>query len=228
MMLKVVFVHDYLYLGGQQERELSPYDRMPWPFNLAEPQDAQVASRGTQPGVEQLIPMLGTEGTVQSKGMPGSREPLLPEYFSSRAHNQLSYLAAGTLLFASSVLLSRRAVVSRLRIDKPAGLFSSSRTTSQVNGAVDAASALTLATLNVGTFGAMLAGGSMWAFDIRTIDDVRRYVRREGLDTRGVAGPAVEEEKEDDIEAWMTFFSNSIQGKTDLLPKDSNETPPKE
>lgn len=47
-----------------------------------------------------------------------------------------------------------------------------------VNGAGDAFEALSLATLNVCSFAMMATGGVLYALDINSVEDMRRYVRR--------------------------------------------------
>lgn len=48
-----------------------------------------------------------------------------------------------------------------------------------VNGAGDAFEALSLATLNVCSFAMMATGGVLYALDINSVEDMRRYVKKE-------------------------------------------------
>lgn len=58
--------------------------------------------------------------------------------------------------------------------------------------------ALSLATLNVLSWTMMVAGGALWAFDISSMDDLRRKVRK-GM---GIEG-RTEQDAEEEIEEWL-------------------------
>lgn len=67
-----------------------------------------------------------------------------------------------------------------------------------VNGAGDAFEALSLATLNVCSFAMMATGGVLYALDINSVEDMRRYVKK-GMGT----GTVRDEEVEREVEEWV-------------------------
>ena len=95
----------------------------------------------------------------------------------------------------------------------PKGLFAPSNKVPEVNGGVEAAEALFLATLNVTSCAIMLGGGAMWALDISEVEDLRRKVRKK-MDVEGGEGKTPQE-AEDDIEEWIAFAMAKLQGKSD-------------
>lgn len=68
-----------------------------------------------------------------------------------------------------------------------------------INGAMEAFEALNIATINVLSVGMMSAGGLLWAFDISSLDDMRRKVRT----NMGVDSIRVDEDAEEEIEEWF-------------------------
>ena len=64
---------------------------------------------------------------------------------------------------------------------------------------MEAFEALNIATVNVLSVGMMVSGGLLWAFDISSLDDMRRRVRT-GL---GVDGIRTDEDAEEEIEEWF-------------------------
>lgn len=88
---------------------------------------------------------------------------------------------------AASVAVSRRAVVRR-RLDSMPKFYSSNRDTARFDSSdrsLMAVQALGLATLNVMSFGVLLVGGTSWAFDLSSVDDLRARsqaaIRRNGI-----------------------------------------------
>lgn len=69
----------------------------------------------------------------------------------------------------------------------------------QSDSSLIALEALNLATLNVMGFGIMITGGLAWAFDISSIDDLRRMARRH----IGPPGGQTDEEAEREVEEWV-------------------------
>lgn len=69
-----------------------------------------------------------------------------------------------------------------------------------MNGAIEAFEALNIATVNVTSFAMMVAGGLLWAFDISSLEDLRRKVRGGmGVDGSGRS----EREAEEEMEEWL-------------------------
>lgn len=75
-----------------------------------------------------------------------------------------------------------------------------------INGALEAFEALTIATLNVFSFGIMATGGFIWAFDIATLDDMKKKVRVDlGVNAKRTdETEKTDEEAEKEIEEWFT------------------------
>jgi hypothetical protein len=86
---------------------------------------------------------------------------------------------------------------------------------------MEAFEALNIATVNVLSIGMMLGGGLLYAFDISSLDDMRRQVR-----TRiGADGPRTDQDAEKEIEKWIAKTLN-IQLKEEKrgeVPKDAEE-----
>jgi len=69
-----------------------------------------------------------------------------------------------------------------------------------VNGPVEAVEALSIATINVLSFTMMMTGGLLWAFDISSLDDLRKKIRGGlGVDGTGRDEGALERE----FEEWL-------------------------
>lgn len=68
------------------------------------------------------------------------------------------------------------------------------------SGPLLAVEALTVATLNVFSWAIMVTGGALWAFDIASMDDMRRKIRG-GLGVDGTG--RTEQEAEEEMEEWL-------------------------
>jgi len=64
---------------------------------------------------------------------------------------------------------------------------------------MEAFEALNIATINVASVGIMATGGLLWAFDISSLDDMRRKVRSNW----GAAGSRDDSEVEEELEEWF-------------------------
>jgi hypothetical protein len=103
-------------------------------------------------------------------------------FFSQRSQRQLGLFAAGAGFFALSTFITRRSLVRRYKASLPK-FYQPSNQPNQVNGAFEALEALNIATINVFSLSMMTVGGFLYAFDISSIDDLRRKVRsRLGVD----------------------------------------------
>lgn len=179
---------------------------MPFPFSFSipEPHDARVRSEHQ---VHQQTALISKPLPEQiSPSDPNSRDLLSP-----RSLKQFSIFAAGASFTAISALITRRALARKYHSVKPSGLFSPSNKVNDVNGGVEAAEALVLATLNVSAVAMMLTGGTLWALDVSSLDDLRRRLRR--LDIYGDSKS--EQKTEEDIEEYMGILMAKLQGKDD-------------
>ena len=135
--------------------------------------------------------------------------------FSPRSRRQLGFFFAGAGFFALSTLVTRRALVRRYRSTLPKFYQPSNRPDVQVNGAMEAFEALNIATINVLSLAMMTAGGLLYAFDISSVDDVRRSVRaRLGWD-----GAPADRDEEEQAEEFLA----SILDRRDKRVKEVKE-----
>jgi len=124
--------------------------------------------------------------------------------FSKRSRDQLGIFLGGAGFLMISVLVSRRAVAkhmkaARMRYFQPNNLQGRKGTQADPKDPLIPIEALGLATLNVMSFGMMAAGGTAWALDISSIDDIRRMARR------SIYGPAgrLDEDAEKQVAEWV-------------------------
>lgn len=120
---------------------------------------------------------------------------------SPRSLKQLTLFLAGSTFFALSSLITRRAVVRRYAATVPHFYAPSNRPPQAVNGHLEAFEALNIATINVMSFMMMLGGGTFWAFDISSMDDLRRKLRRKDKGELGVGRS--EKGAEEELENWL-------------------------
>ena len=141
---------------------------------------------------------------------PSATESRSP-FFSQRSRRQLGLFFAGAGFFAVASLITRRSLVRRYQATVPKFYQPSNRPNTGVNGAVEAFEALNIATINVFSVGMMTLGGLLYAFDISSLEDMRRNVRtRLGVDpARG------DQEAEEEIEELFA----SILGRKLLKEK---------
>ncbi|GAM87039.1 hypothetical protein ANO11243_050600 [Dothideomycetidae sp. 11243] len=198
-----------------------------WTFSFPEPYDAQVRAAlqnghsiaGSSPVIAQSesIRPRSYATTTTTTQFVSQESRLLSPWTSRRSLQQFSYFAVGASFVVMSALVTRRALAKKYLSIKPAGLFSPSNRVKEAPGGLDAFEALSLATLNVGSFAVMMVGGGLWAFDISNLEELRTKVRR-SMDTDGK--DKSEQEVEADIEEWLGVVLARLQGKND---KDISE-----
>ncbi len=132
---------------------------------------------------------------------------------------QLGLFFAGASFLSLSTLITRRAVVRKRLATIPSFYQPSNRpvTTLGSDSSLIALEALNLATLNVIGFGIMCTGGLAWAFDMSSIDDLRRRARGR----IGPTGGYTDEEAEREVEEWVA----KILGRKEQDGQD-NVSPP--
>ncbi|MCJ1303759.1 hypothetical protein MMC08_006570 [Hypocenomyce scalaris] len=132
---------------------------------------------------------------------PSSSSSADNSIFSPRSRRQLSLFLAGSTFFTLSILTTRRSLLRRHRLTRPSFYHPSNQPPRvPVNGAMEAFEALTIATMNVTSFAMMMTGGALWAFDISSLEDLRRKVRGGlGVDGTGRGESDVEQE----FEEWL-------------------------
>ena len=120
-------------------------------------------------------------------------------FFSPRSQRQLGLFAAGAGFFAVSTAITRRSIVRRYKASIPKFYHPSNRANYEINGAMEAFEALNIATVNVVSVGMMLSGGLLWAFDISSLEDMRKKVRT----NLGVDNIRTDQDAEQEIEEWF-------------------------
>ncbi|EAA35011.1 hypothetical protein GE21DRAFT_242 [Neurospora crassa] len=132
-----------------------------------------------------------------------------PPIFSERSLKQLGLFFGGATFFALSVAVSRRAVARHLKASKMeifapnmiAGMARPGNINSKApRDPMVAVEALNLATLNVISFATMAAGGTCWAFDLLSVEDLRRKARRT---LYGGTEANLDEEAEREVAEWV-------------------------
>ena len=123
---------------------------------------------------------------------------------SQRTRRQLGLFFAGAGFFAISSIITRRSLIRRYKATVPKFYQPSNQANADFNGAMEAFEALNIATVNVLSVGIMLGGGLLYAFDISSLDDMRRQIRS----TIGADGPRTDQDAEDEIEQWIASVLN--------------------
>lgn len=128
------------------------------------------------------------------------------EQFTRNA-KQLGLFFAGAGFLTASALIARRAVARRM-LDSLPGFYQPSHhgpkppprgPKEKGEDQLVAVEALGLATLNVFSFGVMMTGGLMFAFDISNVEELRRKARGSLYGTNGVVDDAAEQQ----VEEWI-------------------------
>ncbi|KAI0384353.1 hypothetical protein F5Y04DRAFT_227399 [Hypomontagnella monticulosa] len=176
-------------------------------------------------------PASSTPSTQEQSSPPSQPKPLqnttpppepLPPILSQRSLKQLGLFFAGGAFLGLSILITRRAVARKLKATVPDFYQQSNRPVKKIqsDNSLIAVEALNLATLNVMGFGIMATGGLAWAFDISSVDDLRRKARRHIGTTRGYT----DEESEREIEEWVA----SVLVRKDKKEQEANSPPKKD
>ncbi|KAM3068459.1 hypothetical protein ACMFMG_009600 [Clarireedia jacksonii] len=128
--------------------------------------------------------------------------------FSPRSRRQFGLFAAGACFFALSTAITRRSLVRKYRMTVPK-FYSPNTKVREVDGAMEAFEALSIATINVFSISMMATGGFLWAFDISNVDDMRRKVRK----NMGLEGGRPDSEAEKEIEEWLATVLSRMDPK---------------
>ncbi|KAI0162096.1 hypothetical protein GGR57DRAFT_311077 [Xylariaceae sp. FL1272] len=131
---------------------------------------------------------------------PPPPEPV-PSVLSPRSLKQLGLFFGGAGFLFLSTMITRRSVARKVQATIPRFYHQSNHAVKKMDGdsSLIALEALNLATLNVLGFGIMMTGGAAWAFDISSVDDLRRRARKH----IGGVGGRTDEEAEQEIEEWV-------------------------
>ncbi|KAK0633626.1 hypothetical protein B0T14DRAFT_398258, partial [Immersiella caudata] len=153
---------------------------------------------------------------------PQPEQPPRPytHVLTRRSFRQLGLYFGGCTFLAFSILISRRAALrhqlkARLRYFTPSTHHLNFKKGQTPTGYGDggkeplmALEALNLATLNVVSFGIMIAGGVSWALDISNMEDLRWWSRRSMTGMHG----KLDEQAEKELAEWA---ANTLGMKLD-------------
>ena len=160
--------------------------------------------------------MTSNPTTESSAPLPGARTDI----FSARSRKQLGLFLGGASFFFLSSLITRRSLVRRYKATVPKFYQPSNRPAADVNGAMEAFDALTVATANVLSVSMMVAGGALWAFDISSLEDMRGKIRG-GLGIDGSEGR--ESRAEQEMEEWLATVLARKEEKSKAKKKGGEE-----
>lgn len=153
------------------------------------------------------------------RATPEAEPPRTREQPWRRSAKQLGLFFAGATFLTASALISRRAVNRKMVASYPK-LFQPSHhgprpaprgPKEKSDDQLVAVEALGLATLNVMSFGVMLTGGLMFAFDISNVEELRRKARSSLYGPNGVVDEAAEQQVED----WIVDVLSRRDGKNE-------------
>jgi hypothetical protein len=122
---------------------------------------------------------------------------------------------AGVAFTALSILITRRSLARRRLTTKPSfytntPAHAQAQPAKEVSAPLEAFEALSIATTNVLSLAMLTTGGSLWYFDIASMEDARRKLRG-GL---GVDGSGRSEgEAEEDFEEWLATALSRKEAK---------------
>ncbi|CAF9909305.1 MAG: hypothetical protein HETSPECPRED_008936 [Heterodermia speciosa] len=153
--------------------------------------------------------------------------PSSPEHTDStsitapRSLKQLRLFLAGCTFFTLSTLITRRALARKYTSIFPRFYHPSNQPPSMtVNARLDAYEALSIATINVISFAVMLTGGTLWAFDISSMDELRQKVSRKRLELDETGSTERDNAAE---EEWKELLGRALGKKDDSTRKEKDD-----
>jgi hypothetical protein len=161
-------------------------------------------SDSSAPKPQETSPQTPPSQTQLSQSVPSpSESSQLAQQSTTPNNRNLKLFLGGIAFFSLSVWVTRRASIKK-RLDCIPPFYSSSLYFQpKVNGAGEAFEALSLASLNVFSFGMMTTGAAMYALDINGLDDARRFMRvamQGDIDETGKS----DEQLEQEVTEWVT------------------------
>ncbi|KAL1973821.1 hypothetical protein VTN31DRAFT_5381 [Thermomyces dupontii] len=151
----------------------------------------------------------------QTPPTSSSTETSLPSN-KPRINNNLKLLLGGAVFFGLSIIVTRRSLARRRMAAMPPYYTSAPLHQPRVNGPLEAFEALNIATINVLSLAMMGVGGTLYALDINSMDDLRRFVRS-GM---GIEG-RTEQDAEEELEEWVASVLDRRERKNREKRSDS-------
>ncbi|KAK3310745.1 uncharacterized protein B0T15DRAFT_47930 [Chaetomium strumarium] len=156
---------------------------------------------------------------------PTAQQPEEPnDFFSRRSCRQFGLFFSGAVFLYSSVMITRRAirrhrVASRMQFYQPNQFNGRTHHDAPQRSPLLAFEALNLATLNTMAFAVMMVGGVCWAFDISTLEDLRRKTR---ASIEATPGGTLDEMAEKEVVEWVAkTLKIDLQSEKEKPPPDS-------
>ncbi|GAD92374.1 hypothetical protein ANI_1_3216024 [Paecilomyces variotii No. 5] len=136
---------------------------------------------------------------------------------TSRVPTNVRILFGGLSFFLLSTVVTKRALHRRFSAMIPPYYTSSVYHKPNVNGALEALDAFSIATVNVLSLGMVGTGMTMYALDVNNPEDMRRYMRRKfnlgADDVAGVGQGTTDNETDKEIEGWLQNALGDVLGK---------------
>ncbi|RMZ18657.1 hypothetical protein D0862_00095 [Hortaea werneckii] len=148
---------------------------------------------------------LDASSSASTSVTPPNLRPAARADWASRQRRKDALLYGGVVFTFLSLFVTRRSLIRRRKTDYPATFTAQTpENRPKVNGGLEAAEALGLATLNVTSLAMLTAGGFATYFDVADIEDMREGVRRGiGYDVYG-GNPEEDKEMEDWVKDLLT------------------------
>lgn len=134
-----------------------------------------------------------------------------------RVPNNIRILFGGLSFFLLSSVVTKRALHRRFTAMIPPYYTSSIYHKPEINGAIEALDAFSIATINVLSLGMLGTGMVMCALDVNTPGDMRKYVRQNvnaaAANVTGVGNGTTDNETDKEIEGWLQDTLGGVLGK---------------
>ncbi|KAJ9294897.1 hypothetical protein DTO271G3_6459 [Paecilomyces variotii] len=159
-------------------------------------------------------PSSSNDQNEQSSSSPRSASSSLALTNASRVPNNVRILFGGLSFFLISTVVTKRALHRRFSAMIPPYYTSSVYHKPDINGALEALDAFSIATINVLSLGMVGTGMVMYALDVNSPEDLRKYVRRNyGVDVAGAGQGTTDNETDKEIETWLQNSLGDVLGK---------------
>lgn len=142
------------------------------------------------------MPAHAEEPQHQAPPPESTQSSLLDAFTSRRSLRQFGLFFAGATFFTAAQVITRRSLIRRYKASIPPFYHPSNLPYGNVNGAMEALDAFNLATVNVISGAIMLTGGTMWALDVSTTEDLRSKVKHR-------VGTGDSKKSDEEIEEWI-------------------------
>ena len=134
--------------------------------------------------------------TPETSAKDSTNDFLSTHFLGPRPRRQFSLFLFGAACVGLSIISTRRALVRRYVATVPHFYQQSNALPREpINLRKEAVEALQIATINVLSFAALMTGGTLWAFDVSGIEELRERVRRMKKQRQVKGGTNMEQDK---------------------------------